>query len=153
MLRLSKFADYGTSVMTVLAGSPETVRNAAELAQATHVTVPMVSKILKALARDRLVVSIRGAQGGYRLARAPEAITMAEVIAALEGPIALTECAEAQGHCSIEPRCAVRTNWQRINVAIAEALKNITLAEMTMPLPVQPLQRMDPGAVRPALPR
>ncbi len=148
MLRLSKFADYGTSVMTVLAGSPDTLRNAAELAQLTHVSVPMVSKILKALARDKLVVSIRGAQGGYRLARTPDEITMAEVITALEGPIALTECADAGGHCSIEPRCAVRTNWQRINVAIAEALKNITLAEMTTPLPVQTLQRMDPGGSR-----
>jgi len=146
MLRLSKLADYGTSVMTVLAEQPQTVRNAAELAQLTHVSTPMVSKILKMLARDKLVVSTRGAQGGYRLARAPHEISMAEVIAALEGPIALTECAEAHGHCTIEPRCAVRTNWQRINLAVAEALSNITLEEMTTPLPVQPLQRMNPRA-------
>lgn len=148
MLRLSKLADYGTSVMTVLAGDPGAVRNAAELAQLTHVSMPTVSKILKALARDKLVVSMRGAQGGYRLARAPREITMAEVIAALEGPIALTECAEAQGHCTIEPRCAVRTNWQRINLAIAEALRNITLEEMTTPLPMQTIHRMNPHSAR-----
>lgn len=136
MLRLSKLTDYGTVVMTVLAQHPEQRRNAAELAEDTHLSAPTVSKILKTLAHERLLTSSRGAHGGYRLARAPEDISMADIIAALEGPIALTECAELEGRCTIEPLCSVRTNWQRINAVIRDALSDISLADMVSPQPL-----------------
>lgn len=135
MLRLSKLTDYGTSVMTVLALNPEAVCNAVEIAEMTHVSAPTVSKILKSLAREKLVLSSRGAHGGYRLARTPEKISMAEIITALEGPIALTECAHSSSHCGIESRCGVRSNWQKINGAVRDALHGISLAEMASPLP------------------
>jgi len=92
MLRLSKLTDYGMVVMTALARAPQGLRNAADLADETHIGAPTVSKLLKRLGRAGLVESERGAQGGYRLARAPSKIDVAEVIAAIEGPIGLTEC-------------------------------------------------------------
>jgi len=86
MLKLSKLTDYGTLLMTTLAAAPEAVRNAQELAAETHVSPPTVAKLLKRLVRARLVESTRGAHGGYRLARSPQEITVAEVVRALEGP-------------------------------------------------------------------
>ena len=74
--------------------------------------------------------------GGYTLAKAPAAISVAEVIAALEGPIAVTECTdESHSDCAVESSCRVRTNWQRINDAVRGALEQITLEEMAQPFP------------------
>ena len=87
----------------------------------------MASKILKGLARAGLLVSHRGAKGGYGLARPAHAISVADIIVALEGPIALTACIEhGPGECEIEALCPARANWQRINDAIREALEGIT---------------------------
>ena len=93
----------------------------------------MTSKILKSLARVGLLVSHRGVKGGYSLARAPETITVAQIIGALEGPIAITECTEADSDCQVELSCPVRSNWHKINEAVLQALEGITLAEMTQP--------------------
>ena len=135
MIRITKQSDYGIVLMTTLAAAPQELHNAAALAAETQLPAPTVSKILKLLARGGLLESHRGVKGGYSLARRPEAITVAEVISALEGPIAVTECIEdAPGECVQEPFCAVRGNWQRINLAIREALEAITLAEMTAPV-------------------
>ena len=134
MFKLGKLTDYGTVVMTVLAARPEALRNAHELAAETRVAAPTVSKLLKQLAKSGLVESIRGAHGGYRLARPPDRITVAEVVAALEGPIALTQCAVHDGGCSIESHCGVRGNWRLINNAIRQALESVTLAQMAEPM-------------------
>jgi FeS assembly SUF system regulator len=134
VLKLSKLTDYGTVVMTVLARDPERLRNAADLAAEAHVAAPTVSKILKRLARAGLVASIRGAHGGYRLARTPDRITMANIISAIDGPVGLTDCAMHNGRCGIESRCHVRGNWLRINQAVTRALQGVTLAEMIEPL-------------------
>jgi FeS assembly SUF system regulator len=91
MLKLGKMADYGTMLMTVLAAEPGRQYSAQELATRTHVAAPTVSKLLKQLTRGGLIASLRGAQGGYRLARPAESITVADVIAAIDGPIALTQ--------------------------------------------------------------
>lgn len=135
MLRPSKLADYATVIMTGLAREPDRLRNAAELAADTHLAVPTVSKVLKRLAREGLLVSIRGAHGGYKLARAPAKISMAQIIAALEGPLGLTDCAAHNGRCSIESLCHVRGNWLRINLAVQRALDGVSLAEMAQPFP------------------
>ncbi len=134
MLKLSKLADYGIVVMTYLAEGPAEVRAAVDVAGATRVAVPTVSKVLKRLSRAGLLVSIRGAKGGYRLARGPAAISIAEVIHALEGPLAMTECVSDAGSCSQEPYCAVRGNWQRINETVQRALAEVSLADMVAPL-------------------
>jgi FeS assembly SUF system regulator len=133
MLRMSKLTDYGTVVMTYLAREPERLHAASEIAAQVHVAVPTVSKILKSLAHTGLVVSHRGAKGGYSLARPAGKISMAEVIDALEGPIALTECSSSEGLCVQETSCSIRTNWQKINNVIREALGDVSLAEMVVP--------------------
>ncbi|MGA2262772.1 MAG: SUF system Fe-S cluster assembly regulator [Acidobacteriota bacterium] len=135
MLRVTKLADYGIVILTHLAGQGNATSNARDLAQEARLPLPVVSKILKLLAKDGLLESHRGIKGGYGLARKPEQITVSEIIRALEGPIAVTECTDRiHGDCGLETGCPVRTNWHLINQAIQQALEKITLAEMTQPL-------------------
>lgn len=131
MLRITRQTDYGIILMTRLAEEPGGVRTAAELAAATRLPLPMVSKVLKGLARRGLLSSQRGAAGGYSLARAPEAISVAELIAAIEGPIALTDCiAHGPGRCGQSGCCPTQGHWHLINAAIRRALEGVTLAQM-----------------------
>ena len=106
--------------------------NAKELAEATGIPLPTVTRILKMLSNDKLLESQRGPQGGYSLTRSAKEISVAEVIEAMEGPISLTECASDDCGCSYEANCAVGKPWQKINKAVKEVLQNINLAEMGM---------------------
>jgi len=109
----------------------DVVHNARDLSEKSHIPLPMVSKILKLLSKEDLLCSQRGAKGGYQLERSPHAISLADVILALEGPIALTECAvESDTDCDIQNFCGASTNWQRINQALRETLEGISLLEM-----------------------
>ncbi len=140
MLRVSKLTDYATVVMTVLAGMADSsqadgVLSAQDLAARARLELPTVSKLLKQLAHAQLVESFRGVNGGYRLARAPQQISIADIVIAMEGPIGMTECSAHTGMCNHEPHCGVRVNWQRINQAIASALAGVTLADMLKPPP------------------
>jgi FeS assembly SUF system regulator len=136
VLRITRQTDYGVILLTHLAERPGRVYNASEMAAETGLPVPMAGKVLKTLARAGVLASQRGARGGYSLARPPEAITMAEVITALEGPIALTECiAQGPGECGQESACRTRGNWHHINAAVYHALAHISLAEMARPAP------------------
>lgn len=130
MLRISKLTDYGTVLLAHLAENQVTVCSAADVAQATGIAVPTVSKLLKSLARAELVTSTRGANGGYRLARPPQQISAADVIDALEGPVSITECSSSDSDCEHEGVCSVGGAWQRINVAIRRALKDVTLNDL-----------------------
>lgn len=130
MLRISKLTDYGTVVLAYLANAPDEVSSAADVAAATGIAVPTVSKLLKSLARAELVTSTRGANGGYRLARDPQAISAANVIDALEGPVSITECSASDSHCDYEDVCNVGGAWQRINVAIRRALDEVSLLDL-----------------------
>lgn len=132
MLRISKLTDYGVIVATALASKPERRPiSVSDLSAETGVPQPTVAKLLKLLARQGVVESFRGAQGGYALGKSPERISVAEIIAAIEGPIAITECSEdGQSACSHEAVCEVRGNWQRINQAIQTALDAVTLRDM-----------------------
>ena len=134
MLRLSKMADYGTVVMTAMIHDAQRSRSAPEIAATVHVPVPTVSKVLKTLTRSGLVVSSRGARGGYLLARPPGEISLVDIIHAMDGPIGMTECSVTPGLCAQETGCAVRANWQRVNQAVIGVLQNITLAEMITPV-------------------
>ena len=136
MLRLSKLTDYGTVVMTYLAREPTRMHNATEIAARVGVALPTVSKVLKLLAKHGLVVSHRGTKGGYMLARPAAGITVAQIIDAMEGRIAMTECSSAPGLCQQEVECSIRVNWMRINQAIRTALEAVTLADMTHPVTV-----------------
>lgn len=133
MLRLSKLTDYGTVIMSYMARRPTGLHSAADIALALGVTLPTASKILKRLARAELVQSVRGVQGGYRLSRSPEQISITEVIDALEGPFGVTECSAVVGLCSQEAGCPIRGHWQGLNQLIRHTLDRVTLADMSHP--------------------
>jgi FeS assembly SUF system regulator len=146
MLRLSKLTDYAVVVLVRLESSGG-VTTSPCLSQDTGIPEPTVAKVLKALAASGLVVSQRGARGGYRLARPLEAIPVASVIAAIDGPISITACVDgAVGGCEAQGICPVRGRWDPVNHAIRSALTRITLAEMRSdPPPSQaPLFNVDP---------
>ena len=134
MLKLGRLADYGTLVMTALAADADHVSSATELAGRTHLSAHTVAKLLKLFARAGLIESSRGTHGGYRLARPASDITVADVIAAVDGPIALTQCSVHKGGCVVESHCGVRSNWRLINQTVRNALASVTLAQMTAPL-------------------
>ena len=142
MLRMSRLTDYGTVVLACMAGEPGGLYSATDVATRVSLSPPTVSKILKLMSRAGLVNSVRGAQGGYTLSRAPHTITAAQIIDALEGPVALTECSTDDGHCELEAVCNVGGAWQKINVAIRRALEDITLDQL-LSSGGQPLPRID----------
>ena len=134
MIRLSRLSDYGIVLMAHLAGLDRDDPHAArEIAGAAGLPLPVASKLLKALAREGLLVSHRGAKGGYTLARRPEEISTAQMITALEGPIGLTECTVHPGECAQESSCHVREPWQRINDVVRTALSEVSLADLAQP--------------------
>lgn len=130
MLRMSKLTDYGTMVLAELATNGHGLSTASQVADATHLTLPTVSKLLKSLAHSGLVVSARGVQGGYALARPAATISAAEILDALEGPVALTDCSSSNGGCDLESYCRVGSAWQRINHSIRKALESVSLADL-----------------------
>ncbi len=133
MLKISKLTDYGTLVLAQLAKESK-LSSAHKVARATHLGQPTVSKILKALTHAGLVVSERGAQGGYALARPAVEISAAEIIDALEGPVAITECSLTKGHCDLQSNCQVATAWQKINFSIRRALNEVSLVDLQTPV-------------------
>jgi FeS assembly SUF system regulator len=130
MLRISKLTDYATVILARLAAEPEQRFTAAQIAAETHLAAPTVSKLLKQLQRQGLVASTRGSAGGYLLSRPATEITAAQILDALEGPVALTECAGLASHCGIERTCRVGHSWQRVNLAIRRSLQEISLLEL-----------------------
>jgi FeS assembly SUF system regulator len=139
MLRITRQTDYGVILLTHLAAHSGEVYNAPELAADAGIPLPMAGKVLKTLTRAGILHSHRGATGGYSLARPPAEISVAQILTALEGPIALTECiALGPGECDQEVGCPTRGNWQRINLAVHQALEGVSLADMTRPAARQP---------------
>lgn len=130
VLRISRLTDYGTVVLAHLACDKAGLVSAAEVATATGIAPPTVSKLLKSLAKAGIVISTRGSHGGYQLARAAQEISAADVIDALEGPVSITECSGRDSHCDFEASCHVGSAWQRINVAIRRTLDEISLADL-----------------------
>jgi FeS assembly SUF system regulator len=133
MFRLSKLTDYAVVVLVRLAHD-DVVQTAPGIAASTGIPEPTVAKVLKILAGRELVVSQRGARGGYRLTRPLRAIPVAEVITAIDGPIALTACVEG-GDCTTRRLCPMHGRWDPVNAAIQSALSGITLADMERNLP------------------
>jgi len=136
VIRLSRLADYGVVLACQMAVKADRCHNAFDLAAATGLPAPTVSKLLAAMARAGVLVSQRGAKGGYRLARAPEAITAADNVTAVDGPNALTVCIEhGAGACDVESLCPTRSGWRRINDAVRDAMKSVSLAELAFSVP------------------
>ena len=138
MLRISKMTDYAIQIMVSLhsanQGKTGAMLSTLKLAERTHLETPTVSKVLKLLCQQKLVKSIRGAHGGYLLERAGEEISVAQIIAAIEGPIAMTECSVEDNICGQQSVCGLSANWRRISEAVADALSEVSLADMAGPV-------------------
>src|SRR6516165_4184073 len=130
MIILSKLADYGVIVATHLAAFPERQVNAATVAAETRLPQATVAKVLKALAHAGLVTAARGVSGGYRLARSASAISVAEVVAAIDGDIGLTQCSVHVDECARTTYCPTRPHWAAINRAVGHALAAVSLDAM-----------------------
>lgn len=134
MIKISKLADYGTVIMDFLASNPEERYSAALIAKAVHISIPTVSKILKLLNEAGLVNSLRGVNGGYQLSRLPEQISLTEIITAIDGKPAMTECSKGTDICALDRVCHLRGNWRFINHLILSIFSNLSLADMSRPL-------------------
>jgi FeS assembly SUF system regulator len=134
MLRVSRLTDYGLVLMSDIAAEPAgVVRTSRDLAAATGLPPATVAKLLKRLHRAGLLASQRGLHGGYVLARPAATITLATVVAALEGPIALTDCQTEEGSCLMQGTCPVRGTWRELNRTMIDALAGVTLAAVARP--------------------
>ena len=135
MFRLNRLTDYAVVVMAQMSQHGTPVRTAAQSSEETGVPLPTVAKLLGALSREGLVHSQRGVAGGYQLEKAASDITMADIIQALDGPIALTACVDGNsGACDVEQLCPMRGNWDKVNQAIRNALSQVTLEDMSQSL-------------------
>ncbi len=148
MLRISRLTDYGTMILVYLASRSDQFCSASDIASSTHVALPTTQKILKLLARSGLVVSARGAEGGYALGRQASSVSAADILDVLEGPVAITECSSADSHCELESLCQVGGAWQKINKAIRGALGDISLADLCRPARDLPTQSLTHGVPR-----
>jgi FeS assembly SUF system regulator len=135
MIRLSKLTDYAMLIMSQMAKDPDSVLSAAVIAEALHLSLPTVSKILKILAEGGLVGSVRGVDGGYHLARSASEISVADVITAMEGNVGVTACCESSDLCAIQSMCTMKDNWRKINTVVYSLLAKLTICDMLKPLP------------------
>jgi FeS assembly SUF system regulator len=130
MLRITKITDYGFILLAYMASQDlNSLHNAKDLSAKSEIALPTVSKVLKILTQGKILRSHQGSKGGYSLSRAPGEISAAEIIEAVEGPVAITDCSSADG---CERDCQVSTSWQKINGAILGALEGLTLADMAL---------------------
>ena len=132
MIRVSKMADYGVVAISYMARDPKLHYSAAQVSRNTGVPLPSASKVLKLLAKANILYSRRGATGGYRLSKDPHHISVADLVIAIDGPIAITDCLEqtSGNTCSLEEICFVRKPWQKVSKAIQVALEEVTLADI-----------------------
>lgn len=135
MVKLGKLTDYGLVLMTCIAASDSTQRTARDLAAESKLPFSTVSKLLKELLQSGLLISHRGIKGGYMLAKRPHDISVIDIIAAIEGPMALTECStDVSGMCNLELSCPIKSNQRVINQAVRGVLEKITLADLVQPM-------------------
>ena len=131
MIKLSKMTDYAVVILAEMATHNGALLSATGLSEKTRLPEPTVSKILKLLTKKDIVSSKRGINGGYSIIKAPDEINMADVITALDGPIALTACVEeSEQCCSHEVNCKIKGQWNPVNVAIYNSLREVSLAQM-----------------------
>ena len=134
MIRLTNLADYAVVVMAAAAREPAVKLSAARVAELTLIPAPTVAKLMGTLARAGLLTASRGGSGGFTLSRPPAEISVAQVVEAVDGPIALTSCAGGDANdCAMENHCAIRGHWGPINRAVRAALAAVTLADLVQP--------------------
>ncbi len=137
MLRISKLADYSTVIMVYLAKKPEQLSSARDIAAATRIALPTVSKLLKRLMGASLLVSVRGTAGGYRLAKHAKDISVSEILHALDESRGLTECEQTPSACALHEVCHVQHHWRVISHIIESTLSSVSLATLVSPQGIQ----------------
>lgn len=131
MIRISKLADYAVVILAALTETPNEVVSASKLSDVTKIPEPTIAKVLKLLVKKDLVVSTRGAHGGYKIAAKAGDITVLNIIRAIDGPISITSCTDGETpDCSLGQSCSIRGRWDGVNSAIRDALKSVTIADM-----------------------
>lgn len=137
MLRLSKKADYALMAMKHLAQRQDAAScSAREIAEAYQIPLELLAKVLQQLARSRLLVSVQGTRGGYRLGRPAALIPVAEVIQAVDGPLTVTACSDEDHNCEQYSTCNVRDPLWKIRERIVEALTTVSVADLGADDPV-----------------
>ncbi len=136
MIKLSRLTDYAVTLLTRMVNEDGAIWTAPDLAERSGLPLPTTSKILKHLAKAGIVETRRGAAGGYRLTRTASAVSIAAIIEAMDGPIALTECSDGgEHHCGVEAICPMNGHWNKVSHAVRQALEAVSLADMAVPLP------------------
>lgn len=131
MIKISRLADYAVVILTTMGKNPDEQVTASAVSERTGLPEPTVAKVLKLLCKADLVVSTRGAAGGYKPARGGDEISIVEIVTAVDGPVSLTACVEgSEGGCSYHTCCPVKGRWDFVNDAIHKALEGLTLAAM-----------------------
>lgn len=131
MIKLSKLTDYAVIVLSVLAEESRALHTSTDLAKKTALPEPTVSKVLKLLSKGGLVQSLRGAKGGYQLKQTARAISIAEIVAVIEGPVTLTHCVDQSNECCERSTdCSMKGRWDSVNLAMQETLRQISLEDM-----------------------
>jgi len=135
MIRLSRLTDYAVALLSHMGREGKTqLWAASDLAEQSGLPAPTVAKILKLLAKNGVITAHRGATGGYKLSRPISDISIAAIIEAMDGPIAITDCSTGSVHqaCNIESICPMSEGWNKVNRAVKQALENMSLAEMNV---------------------
>ena len=149
MLKLTKKADYGLIALRHLASVPGATASTKDIADAYHLPVPLLAKVLQKLTRAGILSSVAGTNGGYRLARDPRRISALEVVRAIDGPVILTHCFTEHGTCDQSENCTVREPLRRVHEAILELLNRFSITELAespatrltpLPVPLNPVQ-------------
>jgi Rrf2 family protein len=130
LLKLTKKADYGLIALRHLASLPGATASTKDIADAYHLPVPLLAKVLQMLTKAKILVSVAGTHGGYKLARDPRHISALEVVRAIDGPVILTHCFTEHGVCDQSDKCTVREPLRRVHEAILELLNNFTITDL-----------------------
>jgi Rrf2 family protein len=131
MLRLTKKADYGLMALKFLAEHPESMSlSAKDIAEAYHIPQQLLAKILQRLAKEGLLRSHAGMNGGYTLARRADEISAFEVIRIIDGPLFITSCVTVSGLCDLTNSCTIKEPLARVNDSISDVLKNIRISDL-----------------------
>ena len=131
MFRLNRLTDYAVVVLSQMTQADRGLTSAQHLSDQSGLPLPTVAKLLNLLSRHGLVTSHRGAAGGYCLSRPPTLISVADIVEAVEGPIALTACAEGSPDpCDVQSLCPMAGNWNEVNRVIRGALEKVSLKDM-----------------------
>ena len=132
MLRLSKKADYALMAMKHLATRQDSAScSAREIAEAYEIPLELLAKVLQRLVRSRLLVSVQGTRGGYRLGRPPAGIPVADVIQAVDGPLTVTACSDDDHNCEQYSKCSIRDPLWKIRGRIVQLLATVSVADLT----------------------